>query len=640
MELPTNNHVSFRRTKAALLVLAVQTYMYSLLQSLHLVHPLCMPGSSFLVPFGELAPTQLVPLPADLSFGSLTSFFLGLLKTPSLLVYSYVYLRPMLEIRLYRLIRRRLPKPSLADELSIRVAFENDLIDWMVPTLGRRSEEENRRSNLTLYEDIKYELSVFRNWAFSWFNFSGGKASSRAVNTAPREERIESLRQCIEELQNELGTTQPRENQTRPQLDEHPQVPEQTSTGRIEDIQTSPAGPNPQTPARETIFDGDRILENEENRVSQSPDAMSTDYYSEMAPLGRTRRVASSDPQSNQPSTSEGPRDSVEPENRRASRSNTMFSRPSSPETSPPTSPRVRASLIHQNSDIITMQLELLGNRNPQSQNQANNLGPRLGNEGVHVNFNDLPTDRRSITEFLDSLISNPDQNLSTIVNSDAVESDGLSNLTGGVSPAVADGPSAAASHNGQVVPAVEDPAMDSIVDTSVPALPNIMPDGVEEPDHEETHNGPIDTDLHFETRSNRELPPPASNTHVPQQLTENTPSMAHRVTILSSHPVDSLASHLASMITTIAFLPLESLYLRSLASSYLASRSFSPTLHSDVRALGVWGGGGSATDILAYIGKLSLMMGVQAAVNASVWGVISGAAIRMGKGFCGWGNL
>ena len=93
-------------------------------------------------------------------------------------------------------------------------------------------------------------------------------------------------------------------------------------------------------------------------------------------------------------------------------------------------------------------------------------------------------------------------------------------------------------------------------------------------------------------------------------------------------------------MITTIAFLPLESLYLRSLASSYLASRSSSTTLHSDVRALGVWGGGGSGTDTLAYIGKLSLMMGVQAAVNASVWGVISGAAIRMGKRFCGWGTL
>lgn len=599
-----------------------------------------MPGSSFLVPFGELAPTQLVPLPADLSFGSLASFFLGLLKTPSLLVYSYVYLRPMLEIRLYRLIRRRLPKPSLADELSIRVAFENDLIDWMVPTLGRRSEEENRRSNLTLYEDIKYELSVFRNWALSWFNFTGGKASSRAVNAAPREERIESLRQCIEELQNELGTTQPRENQTRPQLDERQQVSEQTSAGPVEDIQTSSTGPNvsAQTPARETIFDGDRILENEENRVSQSPDAMSTDYYSEMAPLGRTRRVASSDPQSNQPPTTDGPRDSVETENRRASRSNTMFSRPSSPETSPPTSPRVRASLIHQNSDIITMQLELLGNRNPQSQDQASNLRPRHGNEGV--NLNDLPADRRSITEFLDSLISIPDQNLSTIVNSDAVESDGLSNLTGGVSPAVADGPSAAASHNGQDVPAGEDPAMDSIVDISYPTLPDIMPDGVEEPDHEEVHNGPIDTDLDLETRSNRELPPPASNTHAPQQSTENTPSTAHRVTILSSHPVDSLASHLASMITTIAFLPLESLYLRSLASSYLASRSSSPTLHSDVRALGVWGGGGSGTDTLAYIGKLSLMMGVQAAVNASVWGVISGAAIRMGKRFCGWGTL
>src|SRR5699024_1547483 len=135
------------------------------------------------------------------------------------------------------------------------------------------------------------------------------------------------------------GTTQPRGNQTRPPLDERLQVSDQTSAGPVEDIQTSSTGPNvsEQTSARETIFDGDRILENEENRVSQSPDAMSTDYYSEMAPLGRTRRVASSDPQSNQPPTTEGPRDPAEPENRRASRSNTMFSRPSSPETSPPT---------------------------------------------------------------------------------------------------------------------------------------------------------------------------------------------------------------------------------------------------------------------------------------------------------------
>lgn len=121
--------------------------MYSLLQSLRLITPHCTLSASFLVPFGELAPTQLVSLPANLCFDSLAKFGLDLLKTPSLLVYLYVYLRPVLELRIYRLIRRRLPKPSLADELSIRVAFENDLIDWMVPTLGRRSEEENRRGD-------------------------------------------------------------------------------------------------------------------------------------------------------------------------------------------------------------------------------------------------------------------------------------------------------------------------------------------------------------------------------------------------------------------------------------------------------------------------------------------------------------
>ncbi|OJJ83761.1 uncharacterized protein ASPGLDRAFT_25966 [Aspergillus glaucus CBS 516.65] len=597
-------------TRGALLVLAVQTYMYSLLQSLHLVHPYCMPSASFFVPFGELAPTQLLSLPANLSFHSLAKLCMGILKTPSLLVYLYVYLRPIIEIRLYRLIRRRLPKPSLADELSIRVAFDNDLIDWMVPTLGRRSEEENRRGCLTLYEDIKYELSVLRNWALSWFGFKRAQTPNRPGNSSQREERIESLRQCIEELQNELGEAQTRTNQR-----ERPQPLAERTPARHGGAWPSSTAPNlsVQTSGPGTSFHGDRILQNEDNRVSQSPDAMSTDIFSDMPPL-EGANVTSNEHETHQTADAEPPRD--QDENRRFSRSNTLFSRPSSPETSPPTSPRVRASLIHQNSDIITMQLELLGNR---SQGQAN-ARPR------NANLGELPADRRSVTEFLDSLLSNTDQNLATIVN-DAVDSDGLSNVTAGASQILTDAPSA---------PTSQDQPAEEQAD---PGLANILPDNNEEQMLEEALNDPLGPEYDDENRSNPELPPSAPNAH-PRQLTGPPGSPAHRVTILSSHPVDSLASHLASMLTTVIFLPLESLYLRSLASSFLSSRDSSSALLSDVRTFGAWGGGGSRTDHFTYVGKMALMISVQAAVNASVWGIVSGAAIRIGKKFCGWGSL
>lgn len=264
------------------------------------------------------------------------------------------------------------------------------------------------------------------------------------------------------------------------------------------------------------------------------------------------------------------------------------------------------------------MQLELLGNRNTHGQGQAN-LRPR------NANLGELPADRRSVTEFLDSLLPNTDQNLATILN-DAVDSDGLSNVTAGASQILPDAPSAPTS---QDQPAEE---ADS-------GLANILPDNNEEQTLEEALNDPLGPEYDDENRSNPELPLPAPNAH-PRQLTGPPGSPAHRVTILSSHPVDSLASHLASMLTTVIFLPLESIYLRSLASSFLSSRDSSSALLSDVRTFGAWGGGGSRTGILTYVGKMALMVSVQAAVNASVWGIISGAAIRIGKKFCGWGSL
>jgi hypothetical protein len=567
---------------------------------------------------------HLPPLPTELSFKSIVNFALGLSKAPPLLVYLYVYLRPIIEIRIYRLIRRRLPKPSLADELSIKVAFENDLIDWMVPTLGRRSEEENRRSNLSLTEDVMYELSSLRDWMLSLVRLRPRRE--------PKEKGGSSLGDGFAELPTELSSSQyqsrlPQEETLRPTasleelaLQEHAEAAQSGSSGL--NVSTQEHG-------QDADYNENRVLSGEDHPISQSPAELSTGFSLEAAILGASSTIPSAADSANP--SADTHRSFEQPQSRLNSRSNTLLSRQSSPATSPPTSPRVRASLIHQNSDVITMQLEVLGNRNAHNQSPQN---PRTANEIDRSDYNGEPADRRSIQDFLDNLLANEGQSLATVAGSEAVDSDGLSNMTTALSPetgALYDQDSGQHTLDGQ-------PTHDAPATQPVSTLANILPDSVEEPSQDENLEPTSEADALHGSASDGELPPPLADALASGDMTADTSSVPHRVTILSCHPVDSLASHIASIATTALFIPLESYYLRSLASSYLASVGSSR--RSDVRSLGAWGGGGSSSDIIAYMGKLALMMGLQAAVNASVWGVISGAAIRIGKRFCGWGNL
>ncbi|KAE8394587.1 hypothetical protein BDV23DRAFT_196121 [Aspergillus alliaceus] len=617
--------------RGTLLILAIQSYVYSLLQSLHLVHPYTFPGIRFLAPLGELTTMLFPPLPTDLTIQSLGGLCLSLLQTPPFLVYLYVYLRPVIEIRLYRLIRRRLPKPTLADELSIKVAFENDLIDWMVPTLGRRSEEENRRNNLSLVKDLMCELKFLQNWMLSWFGFKSQRtstASEQAAVSRRRREWLESLPFSVEQVQNE------RQNRTRRLQQAVPPAPEEV----VQAHEASRFG-QPRTPISAPVpdsgldFSGERVLSNEEDPISQSPAEMSPGGPTEMAALGHPSAISPAVGSRAVNNEAHGRENVLD--GQRNSRSNTLFSRPSSPGTSSPTSPRVRASLIHQNSDIITMQLELLGNRNAQNQDP---LHPRPGNEIDLPTSNGQPAHRRSITELLDTILTNQNQTLSTIVNSESVDSDGLSNMTPGASPSNREDMLDLMSQYQQEARGEDNPTPDSPLEEPPSSLANILPESVEEPpSQEDSHDHPSEAEPAIENDFDSGIFPRISDPNVREGPSNTNSSTAHRITILSSHPVDSLASHLASMITTVLFIPLESLYLRSLASSYLSSTTSSA---ANVRALGVWGGGGSRSDKLAYMGKLTLMIGLQAAVNAGVWGVISGTAIRIGRRFCGWGTL
>lgn len=70
---------SFSRARGTLFALFGQTYMFSLLQSLHLVPIYAIPSLRF---FSESSLIQFPPLPTDYSLHSLNQFALGFLAAP------------------------------------------------------------------------------------------------------------------------------------------------------------------------------------------------------------------------------------------------------------------------------------------------------------------------------------------------------------------------------------------------------------------------------------------------------------------------------------------------------------------------------------------------------------------------------
>ncbi|KAJ5171536.1 uncharacterized protein N7500_004319 [Penicillium coprophilum] len=635
----------------SVLMLSMEFYMYSTLQSLSLVSPYSIPGVRFLLPFSRDSLLQLPPLPTDFSLHSVGTSLVQLLTSPGALVFLYgYYLRPELEERIYRLIRRHLPKPSLPDELSVRVAFEENLIEWVVPTLGRRSDEELHRAKLTLFEDIKFELAVFRRWVSSLFGLRSSQSAEQQALRTFRDERIENLRNSIELLQNELDGINlvarqgPNDSVLRPPgITPDAQVAALASQARSRSQDaTRPA----HLSQAESVIGLNQVLTNED-RMSQSPGEMSNDFFSEMATAGRTSRVSATSTLQNQTGSLQN--DVNFAMDRESSQSDTLFSPPSSPDTSPPTSPRVRASLIHQTSDVITMQLELLSNRNRHPQIQASNpaqLNALAGRNVSGPNANPDAMDRRSIAEFLEALIlSQAQRQEQQAQNLAAADTDGLSSITAGQSNTTPQDSGALELDPRVLAPetqGTEALTSESIEEGIGSIGPNILPDGVEEPDDEEPHNetNPVaNTEHNEDTQSDTLVQPILPSSLIPGQ-SSNTFSQVHRVTLLSAYPVDSLASHLAAAISGIMLAPLEALYLRSLTRSWIISHP-SSTIHlSDVHPSDLWFGGRTWPDIWAYSCRLVLMRGMQVAMRAGIWGFLVGSTMRIGRKFCGWGTL
>lgn len=622
--------------------------MYSLLQVLSLVPSDAISNLRFLIPFYEESLIQLPPLPTSISVSSVVGSLLHLLTSPGILTFLFAfYLRPEFEDRIYRLVRRQLPKPTLVDEYSIKVAYDENLIDWLVPTLGRRSAEEMHRAKLNLFDDIKYELAVFKDWVFSLFGLLSKQVQPDPLATGSSDrERLESLRNSIETLQHELDNIQPRGNRADHEDEVARPRPLETLT-RTNAIDVAPADSPAVAEAAplsetELALSMSQVLTNE-NRMSQSPGEMSSDSFSEMATLGRSSApstITRSQSQPGNPETEEhASRD------RQNSRSNTIFSRPSSPETSPPTSPRVRASLIHQSSDIITMQLELLGNRTRNAQNGSSTsgiTGLSANNSGLRPPSN--PADRRSLVEFLEALILSQAQRQAT-QQPPQMDNDSLSNITQGASFTTAqDVPTGEREQPNYIreAMAAEHPALNAAEVAPGPAASNILPDGVEEPNEE---HATIHPQVRESTDHTAIPADPIPGAQEPTSRVAFRPDAsqaitAHRVTLLSAYPVDSLATHLAAVISSIILSPLETLCLRSLAHSYLSTHPSASVSPSDLYPTNLWLGGRSWSDRAAYAGRMILMRGMQAALRAGFWGFFVGSAMRIGRNWCGWGIL
>ena len=599
--------------------MAGQAYMFSLLQSLHILPTSAVPRLSSLIPFGAFSITQLPPLPANISFSTISKFGFQLLMSPAVLIYSYIHLRPLIEGRIYRLLRRQLPKPDRPDKVSVRVAVENDLVEWTVPSMGRRADEENLRSRFTLVEEVAYEFILLKNWVkgfFQWKRTEKPSGDEEDDGLHILENRIEYMRQ-IQQEQAQLEGILGEESQSQAPNPRNP--PQRTRQYPSERPSVEPT----------SFQHNEAFLADEGQEIMQSPQELPDGYF---PPMGHSTGALESAPAPNITTGHRTFTEHIEEDTHLLnSRTNTLFSPPSSRGSSPLPSPRVRASLVHQNSNIITMQLELL-----QSSRTAN--APVQSFDAGNDNIALLPTSfPQSQVDFDGDVVDQmPDQVI------DNLRSHNRELASWNAEHATQPAPEDTAVRE-PLEPALEPATADEIDGTttavgrdSIPRSPHSMsPEPSQQPPERSTTTG----------SQGRMLPLPS----LPQGRTlSDTILPDHRVTILSAHPVDSLASHLAALVTTVLFYPFESFFLRHLATTFLSSTAVASgaiplgmaASTVGLRPVGAWFGGGGRTDMLAYASKMVLVTGMQALVSAGIWGAGTAVTVLLGRKKFGWGNL
>ena len=123
-----------------------------------------------------------------------------------------------------------------------------------------------------------------------------------------------------------------------------------------------------------------------------------------------------------------------------------------------------------------------------------------------------------------------------------------------------------------------------------------------------------------------------------------------HRVTALTAYAADSMASHLSSHLTDLLFLPLEALFVRSVAIAFLSSPAAGP--EAQIAAMrwkreifpirGWFGTGlrGGWRGVADYVGKMVLVSGMEVGIGMAVWQACTGFSWWCGRTYFRWGKL
>ena len=123
-----------------------------------------------------------------------------------------------------------------------------------------------------------------------------------------------------------------------------------------------------------------------------------------------------------------------------------------------------------------------------------------------------------------------------------------------------------------------------------------------------------------------------------------------YRITTLTAQAAESMSQHLSGYITEILLLPLEALYMRSVALSFLSSpstnlgaRMAAERWKGEVYPLGGWFGmglRGGWRGVGDYVGKMVLVEGLEMGIGFAVWQACMGLSWWVGRRWFEWGRL
>lgn len=123
-----------------------------------------------------------------------------------------------------------------------------------------------------------------------------------------------------------------------------------------------------------------------------------------------------------------------------------------------------------------------------------------------------------------------------------------------------------------------------------------------------------------------------------------------HRITALTAYAADSMASHVSSHLTDLLFLPLEALFVRSLAIAFLSSPAAGTEAQiaamrwkREVYPIRGWfgmGPRGGWRGVADYAGKMVLVSGMEVGISMAIWQACTGFSWWCGRTYFGWGRL